>query len=489
MNSLKQLIPVGCSASLGSYGCWNRERGPAKATDDEDSQAAFCPIVPFPSRFALWKGPTSMAGDGERGKVEGIGAGLPERRQKKKKGKSQGKRGQSGNEEAERAAEELAKVGLNEDEDDEEGDPTYGGTEEEQQAIKHALEQLQGQGITQAIQQQLQNKLSSLVGKSSGYLESLSPGVRARVEELKRLQEDRDSLHQDFLKEKRELERKYEEKERPLFDKRARIVSGEEEVASQEQAGQEDQPGVPEFWLVALKNCEELEEYITEKDEEALKHLLDIRAERLPDGEPGFVLHFIFQQPNPFFTNTTLSKTYRMADDEEPMLQRAEATPIEWKQGKQLTVKVMKRKPKKPGASSGYKRECADSFFNFFSPPQVPESADQLQDGDMEQLQEQLELDYAMGVAIKDKVVPSAVRWFTGEALAGDDDEDDEEEDEEEDDDDDDEEEVDEEEDEDDDDDDDEEEEDDDDEDEDEDEEEGQWKSSEPERPQECKQQ
>ena len=68
------------------------------------------------------------------------------------------------------------------------------------------------------------------------------------------------------------------------------------------------------------------------------------------------------------------TKTYYMVDDEDPILERAEGTEIQWKSGKNLTVKIMKKKPKKGGRGSGKpltKTEPCESFFNFFSPPKV----------------------------------------------------------------------------------------------------------------------
>lgn len=53
----------------------------------------------------------------------------------------------------------------------------------------------------------------------------------------------------------------------------------------------------------------------------------------------GFKLTFTFKE-NPYFTNTVLTKTYYMLDDDEPVLDRSEGTQIDWKPGKNITVKV-----------------------------------------------------------------------------------------------------------------------------------------------------
>jgi nucleosome assembly protein 1-like 1 len=54
-----------------------------------------------------------------------------------------------------------------------------------------------------------------------------------------------------------------------------------------------------------------------------------------------------------------------------------------------------------------------DSFFNFFSPPTPPGEEEEPE----EEIEERLELDYQLGEDIKEKIIPHAVSWFTGEAL------------------------------------------------------------------------
>lgn len=61
-----------------------------------------------------------------------------------------------------------------------------------------------------------------------------------------------------------------------------------------------------------------------------------------------------------------------------------------------------------------------ESFFNFFSPPKPPREDDE-DDEDVEiasDIEDRLELDYQLGEDIKEKLIPRAIDWFTGEALA-----------------------------------------------------------------------
>ena len=115
--------------------------------------------------------------------------------------------------------------------------------------------------------------------------------------------------------------------------------------------------GIPSFWVTAMKTNEVLAEevsdrirhhslpkpsfsslslclvlkwvyyallplvQISERDEEALKYLKDIKWYRI-DNPKGFKLEFFFDT-NPFFKNTVLTKTYHMIDDDEPILEKA----------------------------------------------------------------------------------------------------------------------------------------------------------------------
>lgn len=56
-----------------------------------------------------------------------------------------------------------------------------------------------------------------------------------------------------------------------------------------------------------------------------------------------------------------------------------------------------------------------ESFFNFFTPPLAPTED---QDDAASDIEERLELDYQLGEDIKEKLIPRAIDWFTGEALA-----------------------------------------------------------------------
>ncbi|RCV20672.1 hypothetical protein SEVIR_4G072900v4 [Setaria viridis] len=276
----------------------------------------------------------------------------------------------------------------------------------------------------------LKDKLQSLAGQHADVLETLSPNVRKRVEFLREIQGQHDDIEAKFFEERAALEAKYQKLYEPLYTKRYEIVNGvvevegvsDEPTSENAAEGKEsDAKGVPDFWLTAMKTNEILSEEIQERDEAALKYLKDIKWSRIEDPK-GFKLEFFFDT-NPFFKNSILTKTYHMVDEDDPILEKAIGTEIEWYPGKNLTQKILKKKPKKgsKNAKPITKTEVCESFFNFFNPPEVPDDEEDIDEETADELQGQMEHDYDIGTTIRDKIIPHAVSWFTGEAVQADD--------------------------------------------------------------------
>jgi len=291
-----------------------------------------------------------------------------------------------------------------------------------------------------ALVSMIEGKLGKLVGRSSGYIESLPEDVRRRITGLRGVQKEHSKLEAQFQEEVLQLEKKYFAKFTPLYETRAKIVNGLEEPTEEAvRAGKEDEEedeeeknkgdkkegstevmkGVPEFWLSAMKNNVLLAETITERDESALKYLTDIRLSYLDT--PGFRLHFQFAE-NEFFTNKEITKTYYYQDENgyggDFIYDHAEGDKIDWKEGKDLTVRIesKKQRNKTTKQTRVVKRTVpTESFFNFFNPPKPPTEFDE-DDEDQEDIEERLELDYQLGEDIKEKLIPRAIDWFTGEA-------------------------------------------------------------------------
>ncbi|KAI8086832.1 nucleosome assembly protein-domain-containing protein [Gilbertella persicaria] len=294
-----------------------------------------------------------------------------------------------------------------------------------------------------ALMSMLQGKLGNLLG------EPLPASVQRRINGLKYLQSKHTELEGKFQEEVLALEKKYLELYRPLYTKRAQVIAGEyepteEEVAlgakvdEEEEEDQDEQKeqqtdkkmdeeeeevniaGIPEFWLTALKTHPQISDTISEEDCEALKHLTDIRMTYLE--KPGFRLEFEFTE-NDFFTDKVLTKTYHYQDNVsggDYVYDYAEGCQIHWKDGKDLTVTVETKKQRHKGTNKTrvVKRTVpAETFFNFFSPPTIPEDDNELDEEEAEGLDAKLEADYEMGEEFKEKIIPHAVDFFTGKAL------------------------------------------------------------------------
>lgn len=214
----------------------------------------------------------------------------------------------------------------------------------------------------------IQGKLGSLVGRSSGYVESLPITIRRRVAGLKGVQKEHSKIEAEFQEEVLNLEKKFFAKFAPLYEKRAKIVNGVTEPTEEEvKAGELDEgegedgavktdstgdektnenlAGIPEFWLSAMKNQVSLAELITDRDEAPLKVLTDIRMEYLD--KPGFRLIFEFGE-NEYFSNKTITKTYYYQEESgyggDFIYDHADGDKIDWKAGKDLTVRVESKK-------------------------------------------------------------------------------------------------------------------------------------------------
>lgn len=315
--------------------------------------------------------------------------------------------------------------------------------------------------------------IGSVVQQQKTMLEALPMPVKKRLNALKNLQLKATHLEADFYREVHDLECKYHLKYHPLYELRNEIVTGRYEPSDAESEfhiGEEEKDGlstefqtkvnivcqdeskvengipetppvlgIPDFWLTIFKNVQLLSDMVQEHDEPILKHLEDIKIIFNKDSM-GFSLEFHFAI-NEYFSNSVLTKEYQMKcepedDDpfnfEGPEIFSCKGCIIDWKKGMNVTVKTIKKKQKHK--SKGSVRTITkvvrnDSFFNFFSPPTVPQDPEDLD----EDTQTLLTTDFEIGHYIRERIVPHAVLYYTGEALADEEYEDEEEEEEEDD--------------------------------------------------------
>ncbi|KAJ3002144.1 hypothetical protein HKX48_002503 [Thoreauomyces humboldtii] len=277
----------------------------------------------------------------------------------------------------------------------------------------------------------LQQRFDSLVGRPTGYIRSLPETVQARIRALKNLQDRHNELEDAFKQDLLALEKRFHSaKYQPLYDRRSEIITGRKNPTDEEGTREpsedeeeleeeEEEPvvGIPEFWLCALKTNQELGPLIKDRDEGVLKSLTDIKVSYL-DQNPGFRLEFVFAE-NDYFTDTSLVKTYFLEHSRNDIVfDYAEGCTIHWKEGKDLSVRVETKKQRHKGSNkvrTVKKTVPAETFFQFFSPPAIPEEEDdEDESGD---IAEKLEADYEIGEIIREKLIPYAMDWFSGKAL------------------------------------------------------------------------
>ncbi|CAD5126058.1 DgyrCDS14227 [Dimorphilus gyrociliatus] len=335
---------------------------------------------------------------------------------------------------------------------------TTGDTEQAQQeTVKDFSAQLlKDPGFLAAVQKNMDN----MVGLSSGYIENLPKAVKRRIRALKKLQHKMHMIEGTFHEELHELECRLAKNLEPLREQRFNILNGnveptdsdcdwptdqeeeeeeeeEEESKDKEKENKEEEEknitGVPTFWLTIFKNVPLLNEMLQEHDEPILESLTDIRVVMRDLSNPGFTLEFVFAE-NEYFTNKVLTKDYTLCikpDDKDSLVYEGaeivacKGCEIDWKKDKNATVKVVRKTQKHK--SHGSRRTVTktvkrDSFFNFFDPPKHTEGEDEANEEETDML---LASDYEVGHFIRERLIPRAVLYFTGEALEEDGDDED----------------------------------------------------------------
>ncbi|KPA78831.1 nucleosome assembly protein-like protein [Leptomonas pyrrhocoris] len=213
--------------------------------------------------------------------------------------------------------------------------------------------------------------------------------------------------------------------EKPAAKKGVKVVDpvDEKQNSELEKAAASPSGGIPNFWLTAMSNSEALNSLITEKDRDALSHLVNIEKTFIDeDPEKGDRLVFHFS-PNEYFTNATLTKEYHTEYDEdhgEMRIADVVGCTVDWKSPKKnltVIVKQKKQRNKKSGQMRIVEREePCESFFNFFSPPtQKAEDEDEEEEDDF--FEQEMEMDVEAGTALLEAVVPRAIFYYTGEAV------------------------------------------------------------------------
>lgn len=182
----------------------------------------------------------------------------------------------------------------------------------------------------------------------------------------------------------------------------------------------EDPKGIPKYWLTVLKNVDKLGPLIQKYDEPILKFLSDISLKFSKPGQPISYTFYFYFLPNPYFRNEVLTKTYIIKskpDYNDPFfswgweIHDCKGCKIDWRRGKNVTLTTTYSRTTATGEIEIQPRVVPNSsFFNFFSPPEIPKI------GKLEPREDMiLEEDFEIGQILHDKVILKSVYYFTGE--------------------------------------------------------------------------
>lgn len=211
-----------------------------------------------------------------------------------------------------------------------------------------------------------------------------------------------------------ELEREFNVKRQILYSQRAAIINDEYEpveedfnvdflpsevIASALKVTDDEDAsatikGIPNFWLETLNNSSMTGTF--ECDRPALKYLKDIQLDLSSDTHLSFTISFKFD-PNPYFENEVLTKTYLVdckVDSHEPFaydgaqIYRSIGCEVKWKDGMDYT-------------------KDQNSFFRFFNPP-CTDIESEIDPNTFDDIT----ADFEMGLFLKERMIPKAVLYF-----------------------------------------------------------------------------
>ncbi|CAI9112176.1 OLC1v1012583C2 [Oldenlandia corymbosa var. corymbosa] len=174
------------------------------------------------------------------------------------------------------------------------------------------------------------------------------------IEKLQEIQDELEKINEEASDKVLEIEQKYNEVRKPIYDKRTDIVKS-----------------IPDFWLTAFMSHPALGELLTEEDQKIFKYLSSIEVEDSKDVKSGYSITFNFNS-NPYFEDSKLAKTFTFLDEGTTKIS---STQIKWKEGMGLPNGNANEK-------KGNKRShVEESFFTWFDDSQQKdEDLDEIND-------------------------------------------------------------------------------------------------------------
>ncbi|KAI3759311.1 hypothetical protein L6452_07031 [Arctium lappa] len=183
------------------------------------------------------------------------------------------------------------------------------------------------------------------------------------IEKLQEIQDELEKINEKASDEVLEVEQKYNEFRKPVYDKRSDIIKS-----------------IPDFWLTAFLSHPVLCDLLNEEDQKIFKHLASLEIEDFKDMKSGYSITLNFT-PNPYFDDTKLVKTFTFLDEGTTKIT---VTPIKWKEGMGVPNGVTHEK-------NGNKRPHEeDSFFAWFSETEQKDDVHDIHDEVAEIIKEDL---------------------------------------------------------------------------------------------------
>ncbi|CAG2054435.1 unnamed protein product [Timema podura] len=171
------------------------------------------------------------------------------------------------------------------------------------------------------------------------------------LEEIDACQNEIDALNEKASDEILQVEQKYNKQRKPYFEKRNAIIKK-----------------IPNFWVTAFVNHPQISMVLEEEEEDCLHYLTKLEVEEFDDIKSGYRINFHFDK-NPYFENSIITKEFHLGTSGDPASQ---STPIQWKEGNDLT-----KSSKEKMLDKGKKRQLEKrSFFTWFTNHADPSADD-----------------------------------------------------------------------------------------------------------------
>ncbi|GAV72331.1 NAP domain-containing protein [Cephalotus follicularis] len=194
------------------------------------------------------------------------------------------------------------------------------------------------------------------------------------IEKLQEVQDVLEKVNEEASDKVLEVEQKYNEIRRPVYNKRNEIIKS-----------------IPDFWLTAFLSHPALCVLLSEEDQKIFKYLNSLDVEDFKDVKSGYSITFYFDK-NPHFEDTKLSKTFAFFDEGTTKIT---GSTIKWKEGMHAENGVNHEK-------KGRKRSLTEeSFFSWFGETQLKDMA---------------ELHDEVAEIIKEDLWPNPLKYFNSEA-------------------------------------------------------------------------